>query len=117
MTCDMAEYYHILDWEELPVQKLAALVSGLPPYSRSKKQMSGQEYDNQTLLMAMLLDGVNTIAWMMSEDGHAGKNRPKSIYQNLVGNEPEKEIQAYLSAEDFEAARNEILRRGGFIND
>ena len=40
------------------------------------------------------------------------------MYEVLTGQkqtEPERDFMVYGSGEDFEAARNEILRRGGYI--
>jgi hypothetical protein len=40
------------------------------------------------------------------------------MYEALTGTErkdPERNHMVFESGEDFEAARNEILRRGGFI--
>ena len=115
LICDFAEYYGLTDWEGLPVRTLAALASGLPPYARSKRELTGQEYPENTLLTAMLIDSVNTIAWLMTEDGAKNRNRPGSVYQLLTGQETEQEITAYQSGDEFEAARQEILRRGGYI--
>ena len=113
----MAEYYHVLDIDGLPVNTLAALASGLPPYSRSKQKYTGQKIPDQISMLALLIDGVNRIAWMMSENGRKGKNRPKSLYAALMAPEKERDMNAYLSGQDFENARNEILRRGGYLND
>lgn len=36
MICDLAEYYHIYDYKQLPVETLAILVYGLRDNSRIK---------------------------------------------------------------------------------
>lgn len=117
LTCDFAEYYHLTDWEGLPVQTLAALASGLPPYARSKQTITGQKVSDETLLLALLADRVGMIAWMMTEDGARGRNRPESLFQLLSGQkqDEEPEFTVYQSGDEFEAARQEILRRGGYI--
>ena len=117
LICDMAEYYHVLDIDGLPVGTLAALASGLPPYARSKQKYTRQRLPDEISMLALLIDGVNKIVWMMSEDGRKGKNRPKSIYEALTAPEKERDMNVYLSGQDFETARNEILRRGGYLND
>ncbi len=111
----MAEYYHVTDLEGLPVKTLAALVSGLPPYARVKQKYSGATIPDTIAMLALLIDSVNNIAWMLSEDGAKGRNHPESVYEKLTEPEKEKEIVSYMSGQDFENARNEILRRGGYI--
>ena len=118
MICDFAEYYHLFDWEALPVATQAALADGLPAESRSKRRITGQKYPDEILMLALILDTVRAIAWRQTEDGVNGKNPPPSMYEALTGTErkdPERNYMVFESGEDFEAARNEILRRGGFI--
>lgn len=70
-------------------------------------------------MMAMILDGVNTLCWMQTEDGVNGKNRPASVYEKLAGieKEPENEFVLYRNGAEFDAARkkllSEILEEGG----
>lgn len=115
----MAEYYGLKGWEGLPVQTLAALASGLPAHARSLQPLTGQKYSDEMLMMAMILDGVNTLCWMQTEDGVRGKNRPASVYEKLAGleKEPENEFVLYRSGAEFDAARKkllgEILEEGG----
>ena len=96
----------------------AALADGLPAESRSKRRITGQKYPDEILMLALILDTVRAIAWRQTEDGVNGKNPPPSMYEALTGTErkePERNHMVFESGEDFEAARNEILRRGGFI--
>ena len=71
------------------------------------------------LIMAQILDGVNTLCWMQTEDGINGKNRPASVYEKLAGLERKHEnpYMSYRSGADFDAARKkllgEILEEGG----
>ena len=81
-------------------------------------KLNGQKQPADVLLLALILDVVRVIAWRQTEDGVNGKNPPPSMYEALTGTErkePERDHMVYDSGEDFEAARNEILRRGGFI--
>lgn len=96
----------------------AALAYGLPPESRSKRRITGQKHSDEILILALIADVVRVIAWRQTEDGVNGKNPPPSMYEALTGTErkePERDHMVYDSGEDFEAARNEILRRGGYI--
>lgn len=98
---------------------LAALADGLPPESRSKRKYTGIQADQTQLILALIFDMVSVIAWRQTADGRKGINQPKSMYQIMTGeaqgSEEKREYQTFDSGEDFEAARNEILRRGGFI--
>ena len=119
LTCDFAEYYHIIEWQALPVATQAALAYGLPADSRSKRRITGQKHPNNTLMLALILDVVKIIAWRQTVDGMQGKNPPPSMYEALTGTErkePDRNYMVFESGEDFEAARNEILRRGGFTD-
>ncbi len=72
IICDLAETYHILDYESLSPLLVATLICGLRDNSRIKQKLSGSKQDTQTILLAMLLDrftmanfnkdGVNLIA-------------------------------------------------------
>ena len=96
----------------------AALAYGLPAESRSWSRLVGRGYSNELLMQALILDMVKIIAWRQTEDGVQGKNPPASVYGMLTGaeqKEPERDHMVFESGEDFETARNEILRRGGFI--
>ena len=113
LTCDFAEFYGLTDWEGLPVRTLAALASGLPVHARSMRKYSGQNYSDEILMLAMILDGINTLCWQRTEDALKGKNPPVSLYMKLTGQnkDKEKEYNAYESGSAFEEARKEILNR------
>ena len=113
LICDMAEFYHVLDIDGLPVQTLAALAVGLPAHSRSKRKYSGQSIPDELGLLALILDGVNRIAWLMTKNGAKGRNRPASVYEILTDQSREKDVEGFISAADFETAKNQILGKGG----
>ena len=113
LICDMAEFYHVLDIDGLPVQTLAALAVGLPSHSRSKRKYSKQNIPDELGLLALILDSVNRLAWMLSKDGAKGRNRPASVYEMLTDQGNEKYVEGFSSIADFEAARNKILGKGG----
>lgn len=113
LVCDMAEFYHVIDIDELPVQTLAALAVGLPSHSRSKRKYSKQNIPDELGLLALILDSVNRIAWMLSKDGSKGRNKPVSVYELLTAPDREKEVEGFNSIADFEAAKNQILGKGG----
>lgn len=112
LICDFAETYHIHDYKAIPISLAATLSSGLGEKSRIKKKISKNDSDASTLLLASVADGVRLIAWMLSEDGKNGVNRPKSIYGAITGMNEEKnndDAIVFQSPEDFEQARKKII--------
>lgn len=105
LMCDMAEYYHILNMEELPVRQLAALCAGLPDKSRSKMLLSGQKANVETILLSLIADRLGILVWQNTEDGREGRNMPESLYEILTSTgTKQKEFESYASGSDFDAA-------------
>lgn len=112
VICDLAETYGILNYRQLPVSLVSTLACGLREESRIKRKMSGTEAAGvDRILLAMIVDGVNTLAWMQTKDGEKGRNRPKSITKEILNVEKNEDIQSFASAEEFEAERQRILER------
>ena len=65
------------------------------------------------MLLALIADSVQTLAWMQSEDGVNGRNRPKSIFNMIVGANEETDVDVFESPEDFMAERERILSGRG----
>lgn len=100
----MAETYGIYDWRALPLITAATLAQGLPAHSRVMRAVSGTQLPNaETTLLAIIADRLGQIAWMLSEDGSKGNNRPPSLLAALSG-QKEPEADGYDSADDFMAA-------------
>lgn len=113
LICDMAEYYHVLDYKGLPLQTAAALAAGLPEDSRSIRAMTGSRLTLSERLQAMTADLLRLLVWMRTEDGHKGRNRPASILQILSEGPQEPECQGYESGEDFREAWESLAREYG----
>lgn len=111
LICDFAETYGILDYRALPPSLAATLCSGLREDSRVMMLLSGRKISTMTHLVAMINDWVAHIAWMFSSDGQHGTNHPEQVLRALQGEKREKEIKAYRSGNEFQAARERILRR------
>ena len=106
MVCDFAETYGVLDYRALPPATAATLAQGLPDNSRIKRKISGAgAVDTQTALLAIIADRVGLIAWMFSEAGQKGRDRPASILDTLTGKAAPADA-GYDSAEEFFAAWN-----------
>lgn len=108
--CDMAETYGILDWESVPVRKLATLSAGLRHDSRSVMALSGERIDLQESLLAMMADRLTWLCWAKTVDGRKGRNEPESILELLLGKtEKDSDVMSFTTSEEFETERNRIL--------
>lgn len=110
LTCDLAETYGLLNWEAVPVATLAMLAVGLRENSRIKMRLSGRPTSTETLLQAAALDRLSTLVWFQTEDGQAGRNRPKSLVAVLLGEtqETKHNVRSYETSEEFEHAWRSI---------
>ena len=107
LICDFAETYHILDWRTLPLNTAAALSVGLRENSRVKMKIAGVEAGQDTLLLAAIVDRLSLLWWAKTKDAEPGRNKPKSIFEQLTRrpeDEPEKKVTAFRSGEEFRAA-------------
>lgn len=103
LLCDLAETYGIFDYRALPVQTLATLAAGLRDDSRIKMRLSGVKVAKNEMLLAAAVDRLSLLVWMQTEDGRQNRNRPKSIFAVLCGEEKQNsDVTAFDSAEDFE---------------
>ena len=109
LLCDLAEYYHVYDLNDLPLETVAILACGLPAESRIIRKISGIEFDIRTILEANILDYLATLVWFKTKDGHKGRNRPKSVAKILIGKKEEKKEMAFSSAEEFESMRRRLI--------
>lgn len=114
LICDFQEYYHIPDYGALEVEQAAVLAAGLPQSSRIKQIMTGSRCTREEIILGVIADGINTLVWFQTEDGHKNQNRPKSIVNKLLGKEEkqEKEVETFSSSEEFERTRARLLAEG-----
>ena len=112
LICDMAEYYHVLDWRVLPVRLAATLASGLRDDSRVHMHLSGMKLPRDIMLAAASLDRLSVLVWAKTKDGERGINKPRSLLNMLLGSEKSDQYDAKETAEEFEAARKRILEGG-----
>lgn len=109
LICDLAETYGVFDYKALPLPLLATLASGLRDDSRIKMCLTGASQPVDTLLLGAAVDYLALLIWQRSTDARSGRNRPASVLSTLCG-ETEPETTAYYTAEEFEAARERILK-------
>ena len=108
LRCDFAQVYHVLDYRRLPLRTAAVFAQGLPEDSRIMRRLSGARVDLRTALLARLVDGVMTLVWQQTKDGHNGRNPPRSVFDILMGGGDNEKPRAYASAADFRTAWREI---------
>ncbi len=111
MICDFAETYHILNWRGLPIRLSAVLAFGLSEDSRTKRKLSGEKVDIDTLLRASILDQLQILRWYQTEDGHTGQNPPQMMVDVLrgVNKTSVSLVTAFATVEDFEERRRRII--------
>lgn len=73
--------------------------------------MTGSQVPMDTMLLSAITDAVRLLLWSKTKDGSKGINRPKSILAGLNQRESDK-IISYPSGEDFEKARQKLLKGG-----
>ena len=111
LACDLAETYHIFDYRELSVSKVALFSVGLRENSRIKLKINGMRYPFETMLFAGILDKLSLLIWQNSKDGVNGVNMPKSILETLLNEDgiDKKEHMIFSSPDEFEKMRKQIL--------
>ena len=108
LVCDFAETYHVLDLYALPVEKAATLAAGLRSNSRIRTKMSGIEEPLDTFLLASAVDAMRLSVWAQTKDASKGRNRPKSLAEEMIHRD--KKVVGYKSASEFDKMRERILR-------
>lgn len=112
MICDLAETYGIFDYRRLPASLLSTLVLGLRDDSRVKMAVAGMNITPTNQLLAIAVDYLAFLFWAETKNGQKGRNKPKSVYQALMKQKEDDDIVVYSSAEEFNRARERILRGG-----
>lgn len=108
--CDFAEVYHIYDLYGFPAVYTATLACGLGINSRIGKKLTGLKVDLEYLLLAHIADGTAINAWLNSEDGRKGTNRPRSFVTALTQKTKKaNEVVGFETANDFEEERERML--------
>ena len=110
LRCDFAETYHILDYRALPARQAALFACGLGSGSRIVKKLSGVDLAPEILLLARIADSVRLLVWQNTEDGHEGRNVPRSILDTLTGRD--RSGAGFDSPEEFDAWRANMMGGG-----
>lgn len=85
LICDLAEYYHIFDYRHLPVKLVATLASGLRGDSRIKLRLKGEQYEMDSVLLAMICDRLAMVQHGLFNTGE----KPHLVTEAMFGIESE----------------------------
>lgn len=110
----MAEFYGIHNWREFPLNYVATLAIGLSDNSRTKRAISGNKIGVDTMILASIADRLGLLCWLNTEDARKGRNRPKSILDELL-REPtraKQKYRAFANGADFDAAWAKMTNKG-----
>lgn len=104
IICDLAETYHILNYRELSPSLVATLVLGLDDCSRLKRKLSGHKLTLNQMLMTLMVDNLQFLAWTKTKSASKGQNRPESLYNKLMGlgKKEVEELNSFETPEAFE---------------
>ena len=108
LCCDFMETYRIPDYRALPARQAALFAYGLGEGSRIRRKLSGAPVGLDTMLLAMIADGVNLLVWQNTQAGHEGRNRPPSVLAVLRGKQ-EGEGSGFDSVEEFNVWRASMM--------
>lgn len=104
LICDLAETYHIYNMRQFPCEYIAILANGLRSDSRIKMKAAGQGLELKSLLLAHIADNTAINAWLQSESGRKGKDRPQSFVRLLTEKIDESnQPVGFMSGADFDA--------------
>lgn len=114
LLCDLAQYYNVYSFTQLPLSTIAILASGLPVDSRIMRKFSKTNVSLTEQLLAALLDDFNMYIYSFSKDAKHGKNKPKSIVNAILHAEEiaKEKPKAYMTTDDYERAKARILGKG-----
>ena len=111
LICDLAETYHIYDYRSLPVRLVATLSAGLRDDSRIKLSGSGFPVQQNTMLLGIIADRIESIRYMFSDETTKQLHPFVSVTEAFFDETNEKKESNELSfetAEDFEAELRRI---------
>lgn len=107
LICDLAETYGIFDYKRVPGRLLGILVAGLGANSRIGQKINGVRGDVPEVLLARILDGIQFLCWVQTEDARKNRNRPKSVASDFFVSEDENKVKT-MTIDDFEKLKTKI---------
>ena len=65
--------------------------------------MAGIKISLTEMLLALAVDGINTMIWQQTKDGMKGRNRPESIFKKLTEEkQPKEDLETFDDVASFE---------------
>ena len=112
IICDLSQYYGIYDYHSFRPSYIFILVDGLQDNSRFKLKLNNMKTTTDTMLSAIACDYLARLWWAKTEDAEKGINKPISILSQLLEDNADKnEKDGFDSVEEFNTARNQLLRK------
>lgn len=108
--CDLAEYYHIYDYESFSVNYIATLLTGLREDSRTIMKLTERTIPLGLMVEVLSYDTLNLLLWSKTKDGYENVNRPKRLLDILLNTDKKEEVASFDSGEELLAAYREITR-------
>lgn len=104
LTADFAEYYHIYDWQSVPLETAATLAAELRPSSRSYMRAKNVHVSTTNALLARIHDDLKILICQ-----HAGKRAQKPVLtaDDLISGKFEQKTdrnKSFENSNDFESA-------------
>lgn len=108
LLCDLAETYHVYDFNALPVTTLAVLSFGLRENSRIKQKINGVTYIDPMRILAATADKVTAIHYALTNDDETA--RPYFFATDMYEKRRRDRTQLpkFASSEDFKQIWSEI---------
>lgn len=106
LICDLAETYGILNYEELSPSLVATLSVGLRDNSRIKMKITGHKLSLEQMLMSLMVDNLQFIAWSKTKSATKNQNKPESVFRRLMDMDDSKnkdELMSFETPEEFDA--------------
>lgn len=112
VICDLAETYHVFNYQELSADLVATLVFGLRDNSRLKMKIADTKLTTEQMLSAMIVDDLNFIAWTKTKDAKHGRFKQKSILKTLLGEykKQKDDLVSFASIEEYEEHMKQFLK-------
>lgn len=108
LLCDLAETYHIYDFDAFKPSKMAIFAYGLREDSRIKMKIGGM---NDISRLGIMIHAADTLTLIYHALTATKKTKaPKLFYDVVYEKEPEKKTESYASGEAFLKAWNKARR-------
>ena len=107
IVCDLAEYYSVLNFLEYKPSFIATLVLGLRDNSRLMMKLANRKITLSESLEALTVDALNLLLWVKTKDSTKGRNKPRSLYDELC--EDKKTFNGFNTIEEYEKEKQRIL--------